>query len=65
MVSKKIGKRPFLSFPRRRESSLSEVFWTPAFSGVETWGTFYEAIKLHMGNEHGNVATRVFEEETA
>jgi len=65
MVSQKVGRRPFLSFPRRRESSLSKVFWTPAFAGVTTWGTSYEAIKLHMGNEHGNVETRVLGEETA
>jgi len=26
--------RAVLSFPQRRESSLSELFWTPAFAGV-------------------------------
>ena len=44
MNSQKVGRRPFLSFPRRRESSLSKVFWTPAFAGVTAWGTFYERI---------------------
>jgi hypothetical protein len=65
MVSQKVGRLPFLSFPRRRESSLAKVFWTSAFAGVTTWGTSYEAIKLHMGNEHGNVERRVLGDGTA
>jgi hypothetical protein len=36
----------FLSFPRRRESSLSEVFWTPASAGVTTGWSFCEAKKV-------------------
>ena len=35
-----------MSFPRRRESSLSKVFWTPAFAGVTAWRTSYETIKF-------------------
>ena len=46
MVSQKAGNRLFLSFPRRRESSLSEIFWTPAFAGVTAWRTSYETIKF-------------------
>ena len=30
-------KNRFLSFPRRRESSLPEIIWTPAFAGVTTF----------------------------
>ena len=30
MVSQKVGKRPFLSFRRKPESSLFMLFWTPA-----------------------------------
>ena len=65
MVSKKVGRRHFLSFPQRRESSLSKVFWAPAFAGVTTWGTSYEAIKLHMGKERGDVETGGFGDGTA
>jgi len=39
-----------LSFPRKRESSDFNHFWTPAFAGVTAFGTFYETIKS------GNVA---------
>jgi len=40
MRSLEVKKHSFLSFPRERESSLSEVFWTPTFVGVTTWGLF-------------------------
>jgi len=30
----KAGRLLLVSFPRRRESSLSKVLWTPAFAGV-------------------------------
>ena len=46
MVSQKVRNRLFLSFPRRRESRKSKNFWTPAFAGVTTVGTFYESIKI-------------------
>jgi hypothetical protein len=38
--SRKVEKGFFLSFPRRRESTLSMVIWTPAFAGVTIWGLF-------------------------
>ena len=40
-------KTLFLSFPRRRESSIFKsllILWTPVFTGVTT---FYEAIKFN------------------
>jgi len=40
-----------LSFPRKRESSLDKAFWTPAFAGVTTWGTFYESVNIEP-SEH-------------
>jgi hypothetical protein len=45
MNSEKVKNRSFMSFPRRRESSLFERFWTPAFAGVTAWRTFYVAVK--------------------
>jgi hypothetical protein len=61
MVSQKAGKRLFLSFPRKRESSLSKVFWTPAFAGVTAWRTFYETIKFPVRSNwpHGREAARL------
>ena len=61
MVSQKAGKRLFLSFPRKRESSLSKVFWTPAFAGVTAWRTFYETIKFPVRSNwpHGRGAARL------
>ena len=61
MVSQKAGKRFFLSFPRKRESSLSNVFWTPAFAGVTAWRTFYETIKFPVRSNwpHGRGAARL------
>jgi len=44
MVSQKVRNRPFLSFPRRRESRDFKKFWTPAFAGVTALKTFYEPI---------------------
>jgi hypothetical protein len=38
----KVEKRLFLSFPRRRESSLRKAFWTPASAGA-TWRTLANA----------------------
>jgi len=35
-----------LSFRRKPESSYFKTFWTPAFAGVTTIGTFYEIIKI-------------------
>jgi len=50
MPSQKIRNRLFLSFPRRRESSIFGLFWTPASAGVTALMTFYEAIKFnHLG----------------
>jgi len=34
-----------LSFRRKPDSSYFKTFWTPAFAGVTTIGTFYEIIK--------------------
>jgi len=45
-VAKKPRKGPFLSFPRRREFSLSDVFWAPACAGVTSCGAFRERIKV-------------------
>jgi len=33
-------------FPRRRESSIFGLFWTPASAGVTALRTFYERIKI-------------------
>ena len=46
MVSQKVGKHPLSSFPRKRESSKINQFWTPAFAGVTALETFYEFIKI-------------------
>ena len=57
-VSQKVEKHPFVSFPRRRESSLLKGFWTPASpssvaellrrtgAGVTTEETFYEIVNV-------------------
>ena len=52
MVSQNLRNRSFLSFPRRRESSLFKVFWTPACAGVTIWRTFYEFITLGSEDFH-------------
>jgi len=36
-----------MSFPRKRESSLFNYFWTPVFTGVTGFYTFYEFIKCY------------------
>ena len=46
MLSQKVRNRLFLSFPRRRESSIFGLFWTPASAGVTAMRTFYETIKI-------------------
>jgi hypothetical protein len=46
MASQEVRKRSCLSFPRRRESSISNLFWTPAFAGVTAWATSYETINV-------------------
>ena len=38
--SQKVRNRLFLSFPRRRESSIFGLFWTPASAGVTALRTF-------------------------
>jgi len=38
-----------LSFPRRRESSLCKVFWTPACAGVTNGLCFSAACCIHPG----------------
>ncbi len=43
------------SFPRKRESSVFNLLWTPAFAGVTAFLTFYETI--NMGNEPNDHAT--------
>ena len=40
-----------LSFPRKRESSKINKFWTPAFAGVTTMGPSYECIKVRANLE--------------
>jgi hypothetical protein len=35
-----------LSFRRKPESSYFKAFWTPVFTGVTVYLTFYEVIKL-------------------
>jgi hypothetical protein len=44
MNSWKVKKQDFPSFRRKPESSYFKMFWTPAFAGVTTQGTFYETI---------------------
>jgi hypothetical protein len=43
-LTEKVAEKPFfrpeLSFPRKRESSLLNTFWTPAFAGVTTQWSF-------------------------
>jgi len=46
MTSQKVVKNPLSSFPRTRESSKINQFWTPASAGVTALETFYETIKL-------------------
>jgi hypothetical protein len=58
MASQEVRKRSFLSFPRRRESSLSIAFWTPASAGVTTWGAFYESIKIETLKTKENLLNR-------
>jgi len=53
MNSKKVKKRLFLSFPRRRESSYFNEFWTPAFAGVTRFWTYYETINLDFYKNPG------------
>jgi aspartyl-tRNA(Asn)/glutamyl-tRNA(Gln) amidotransferase subunit B len=45
-VSQEVEKHSFVSFPRRRESSLLKGFWTPASAGVTTEETFCEFINV-------------------
>jgi hypothetical protein len=46
MVSEKVFFSPFLSFPRKPESSQIKQFWAPASSGATAFLTFYEIIKF-------------------
>jgi hypothetical protein len=39
-AAKKAFSQHVLSFPSKRESSLFNAFWTPAFSGVTDLGGF-------------------------
>jgi len=50
MTSQKVVKNPLSSFPRTRESSKINQFWTPASAGVTALETFYETIKLETWN---------------
>jgi hypothetical protein len=60
MKSQKVKNRTFLSFPRRRESSFSQLFWTPACAGVTTWGTFYRENALcSAARRAGDLACQV------
>jgi len=42
MTSQKVRFCPFMSFPRKRESSHFKVFWTPVFMGVTTLRLYIE-----------------------
>jgi hypothetical protein len=42
-----VYKAPFLSCPRKRESSKFREFWTPASAGVTVVWTFCEIIKFN------------------
>jgi len=42
----KSPKTLFSSFRRKPESRNTKDFWTPAFAGVTTLMTFYEAVNL-------------------
>jgi len=46
----KLKRRPSLSFPRRRESSLFKLLWTPASAGVTTWRRFHESTHFDYSN---------------
>jgi len=48
MASQEVRKLSFLSFPWKRESSISNLFWTPAFAGVTAWATSYEFINFEL-----------------
>ena len=48
MTSQKVVKNPLSSFPRTRESSKINQFWTPASAGVTALETFYETIKVDL-----------------
>ena len=66
MVSQKVAISPFLSFPRKRESSKFKEIWTPA--GVypvldtgrsDSFQTFYEIIKINYPRKIGQATLQI------
>jgi sugar phosphate isomerase/epimerase len=48
-----------VSFPRRRESSLSKVFWTPACAGAKAYWSFYKTLKMIIRSLKNRFAFRL------
>ena len=48
---------PFLSFPRRRESSYFNDFWIPAFAGMTVFRLFTTSSNIGIKKNLGNLGT--------
>jgi hypothetical protein len=52
MVSQKVAISPFLSFPRKRESSKFKEIWTPASAGVTIFRLFERSSSMRIISNH-------------